>query len=97
MNALNANSELTGHITAYAGRGKNDRVEQDRALASVKRIFAFRRFGTDRVKIVNGGFREYNSAEMWLLPPGVAPPKPTPSVDNKFIKLLRKSVTFGDG
>ena len=65
------------------------------AVASVKRIFAFRRFGTDRVKIVDGGFREFNSAEMWLMPRGVTAPNPTPSVDNKFIKLLRrKSLMF---
>ena len=90
MNMINANPEMTGQITAYAGRGKGDRAEQDKALASVIRIFAFRRYGTDRVRIVNGGFREYNSAEMWLLPKDVSPPKPTPSVDPKFIRISRK-------
>jgi len=94
MIMLNANPQLTGCIIAYSGRGENDSIEQDRALASIKRIFVFRRFSADRVKIINGGSREYNSAEMWLLPPGVEPPKPTPSVDSRFIKVTKRRVNF---
>jgi len=86
--ALN-NPELKGYIYAYAGRGKNDRVERDRALASLMRIFAFRRFSGDQVKLVNAGYREHNSVDMWFVPAGVDPPKPSPSVDPSFIKILK--------
>lgn len=95
MVALNNNPELTGYIIGYAGR-RTGPVEIDRALAVVTRVFNFRKYHSERVKLVNGGYREFNAVDMWLLPPGAASPVPTPSVDSKFIKVSPRKVNLGE-
>ena len=39
----------------------------------------------DKVKIVDGGYREDFMLEIFAVPFGIEPPKPTPTVDEKFI------------
>lgn len=95
MVALNNNPELTGYIIGYAGR-RTGPVAVDRALAVVTRVFNFRKYHSERVKLINGGYREFNSVDMWLLPPGAAPPALTPSVDAKFIKVSPRKVNLGE-
>lgn len=47
---------------------------------SVKRYSSFRRFPTDRFSFIEAGFRENLSVEIWLVPAGAMPPKPTPTL-----------------
>ena len=35
---------------------------------------------SNRVVVVNGGFRDTNSFELWLVPQGAPPPQPSPTV-----------------
>ncbi len=39
-----------------------------------------RGIGRDRLVIINGGYRESNSFELWLVPQGAEAPRPTPTV-----------------
>lgn len=41
-----------------------------------------------KLKIVNGGYRDYRQVELWILPKGIQPPIATP---NAFPKFKRKS------
>lgn len=41
-----------------------------------------------KIKIVNGGYRDFRQIELWILPKGVEPPAATP---NAFPKIQRKS------
>ena len=43
--------------------------------------------------LTDGGFREKLALEFWIVPNGVEPPKPTPTVDKKDVKF-RKGKPF---
>lgn len=83
---LNNNPAANGYIIIYAGRSGGFR-EMERAIRSVKNVFRFRKFDINRITIIRGGFRDADTFDSWILLPGVEPPKPTPTVDNKFIDV----------
>jgi hypothetical protein len=81
---------VRGQIVTYSGRS-SEKWATNAAMTSVQKIFAFLRLDKSRVTIVDGGVREYNTVEMWIVPPGAEPPIPTPTVDSAFIKPPRKT------
>lgn len=92
MAQLSNDPTMTGYIIIYASRSKGVR-ESKRAITSLRNYIAFRRFDPNRITIIEGGFREYNTVDSWLVPPGVEPPVPTPSVDSRFIEIPRKNIS----
>ncbi|MGI8787571.1 MAG: hypothetical protein ACR2HG_07420 [Pyrinomonadaceae bacterium] len=90
MVELNNNPTLKGYIIVYANRSTGTK-EMERSIASVKRIFAFRKYDPSRATIIRGGYREDNTVDLWIAPEGTEPPKPTPTVDEKFIAPANKS------
>jgi PEGA domain len=76
---LQNNPGATGYIIAYAGRrarpGQADRMNE-RAL---RYLTETRGIGRERLQVINGGARDTNSYELWLVPQGAEPPRPTPS------------------
>jgi hypothetical protein len=77
---LQNNPSATGYIIAYAGRnsrpGEADRMGQ----RAVDYLTTTRGISRDRLVFVNGGYRDANSFELWLVPQGAEAPRPTPSV-----------------
>ena len=70
----------SAYIIAYGGRsGPISQVE--RLIARTKDYLITQR-GIDesRLVTVNGGFRETDSVELWIVPSGAKPPQPTPTV-----------------
>jgi hypothetical protein len=69
-----------GYILAYGGRMSP--VGQVNTLMSRARDYLVTRRGIDasRLVVVNGGFREEDSVELWIVPSGAAAPQPTPTV-----------------
>jgi hypothetical protein len=69
-----------GYIIAYGGRMSP--VGQVNKLMSRARDYIVTQRGIDasRLVVVNGGFREQDSVELWIVPSGAAPPVPTPTV-----------------
>jgi PEGA domain len=69
----------TGYIIAYSGRrsrpGEADRMGQ----RAVEYLTTMRGITRSRLVFVNGGYRESNTFELWLVPQGAEAPKPTPS------------------
>jgi hypothetical protein len=69
----------TGYIIAYAGRrsraGEADRMGK----RAVDYLTTTRGISRSRLVFVNGGYRETNAFELWLVPQGAEPPRPTPS------------------
>ncbi|MDQ6786940.1 MAG: hypothetical protein M3033_09050 [Acidobacteriota bacterium] len=90
MSELYNNQLLKGYIVIYASRNGGVK-EMERAIASVRRNFRFRNFDLNRVEIIKGGFREENTVDLWILPEGVQVPKPTPTVNDKFIAAPKTS------
>lgn len=68
------------YIIAYGGRMSP--LGQVEKLSSRARdyLVAHRGIDASRLTVVNGGFREEDSVELWLVPSGAAAPQPTPTV-----------------
>jgi hypothetical protein len=70
----------TTYIFGYSGR-TSPNGEADRLLARARDYLVSQR-GIDgnRVILVNGGFREENCVEVWIVPQGAKSPQPSPTV-----------------
>jgi len=66
------------YIIAYGGR--KSPVGQVQRLMSRARDYLIAQRGIDasRLSVINGGFREQDSVELWIVPSGATPPRPTP-------------------
>ena len=82
--------ELRGYIIVYAAR-EGSRVNT--ALAYGERMKKYldtsREFDRERVTVIDGGFREKLSYELWLASPVAESPKPKPTVAKERVKLRR--------
>src|SRR5215216_5411911 len=83
------------YIFAYGGRMSP--LTQVEKLMARARDYLITQRGIDasRLVVVNGGFREEDSVELWIVPSGAATPLPTPTVQagevNPGKKLRRKN------
>jgi hypothetical protein len=68
------------YIIAYGGR--TSPIGQVERLMARAREYLIGQRGIDgsRIEVVNGGFREQDSVELWIVPSGAAPPRATPTV-----------------
>jgi len=78
------------YIIAYGGRLSP--VGQVEKLMSRARDYIVRQRGIDasRLVVVNGGFREEDSVELWVVPSGAAAPQATPTVQAGEIKRRKR-------
>lgn len=74
------------YIFAYGGR--MSRLGQVEKLMNRARDYLITQRGIDasRLTVVNGGFREEDSVELWIVPSGAAAPRATPTVQAGDIK-----------
>ena len=82
----------TGYIIFYGGRsygGRLPRLGESEARAKRLRIHSRLNNWIDlgRVMVINGGYRETWTVELWIVPAGSVPPEPTPQIDAKAIKF----------
>ncbi|MGH9875606.1 MAG: hypothetical protein ACRD9S_24380 [Pyrinomonadaceae bacterium] len=70
----------TTYVIAYGGR--TSRIGQADVLGTFARNYLTTDRGIDqsRITVMNGGFREEDCVEMWIVPSGATPPQPTPTV-----------------
>ena len=76
-----------GYMIVYGGRrGKRDEA---RARAARMKFYLARIRGlpAERVITIDGGYREEQTTELWLQPPGERAPIPTPTVKAKDVRL----------
>ena len=78
------------YIIGYGGRMSP--LGQGQKLMSRAREYLVSHRGIDasRLTVVNGGFREEDSVELWLVPSGAAAPQPSPTVQMGDVKTRRK-------
>ncbi len=76
----------SAYIIAYGGRMSP--VGQVEVLMSRARDYLIGQRGIDasRVVVINGGFREEDSVELWMVPSGAAAPRATPTVQASDVK-----------
>jgi hypothetical protein len=78
---LQNNPGATGYVIAYAGP-KSRAGEADRMTKRASDYLTTNRgISRDRLVFINGGRRASNSFELWIVPQGAEPPRPTPSQD----------------
>ena len=78
------------YIIAYGGKASP--VGQVEKLISRAREYLVTQRGIDasRLSVVNGGFREEDSVELWVVPSGATAPQPTPTVQAGEIKRRKR-------
>lgn len=74
------------YVIAYGGR--TSPIAQVERLMTRARDYLTNERGIDksRIVVVNGGFREADSVELWIVPSGAAPPRATPTVQAGEVK-----------
>ncbi|HEX8339184.1 MAG TPA: hypothetical protein VF621_20855 [Pyrinomonadaceae bacterium] len=78
-----------GYLVCYGGRRSRANEAQRRCDRALNLLVVSRGIDASRVVTVDGGFREKPAVELWGLPPGVTPPRATPTVDPEEVKPPR--------
>jgi hypothetical protein len=77
---LQNNPGSTGYVFAYAGRNSRAGEADRMGRRAIEYLTTTRGLSSDRVRFVNGGYRDSNTFELWLVPQGAEPPRPTPTL-----------------
>ena len=80
--ALEREPGSQGYVIVYGGRRWNEREIQARADRVRNYLVNSRGIDAGRVVTVNGGLRESVTIELWIVPAGAMPPKPSPIIQN---------------
>lgn len=75
---LQNNPGATGYIIAYSGRRSRPGQADRMGARAADYLVNTRGITRNRLVVINGGTRENNSYELWLVPQGAEPPRPTP-------------------
>src|SRR6185295_10837412 len=77
---LQNDPSTTTYVIAYGGR--TSRAGSADLLGTRARDYLVTQRGIDqsRITVMNGGFREEDCVELWIVPSGATPPQPTPTV-----------------
>jgi hypothetical protein len=77
---LQSNPDAQAYIIAYSGR--TSRAGQAERLSDRARSYLTQMRGIDpnRLVIVNGGYRDADTYELWIVPQGAQAPQPSPTV-----------------
>ena len=77
-----------GFIIVYAGRKATYGEAQIRAHRARDYLINVRGIAPERVKAVDGGFREELSVLLYVVPDGWSPPAPDPTVDPSEVEII---------
>ena len=90
---LQNDPSTTAYIIAYAGR--NSRRGEANRLGTRARdyLVANRGINSSQITVLNGGFREEDCVELWIVPSGAAPPQPSPTVQAGDVNPAREAPT----
>jgi hypothetical protein len=86
-------SESQAYIIVYGGRHDTRRNEVRARLSRIRYyLINNRMIVSDRIILVNGGYRERFTVELWLRPRGEVSPVVTPSVQPRLVRFKRGRV-----
>jgi hypothetical protein len=90
---LQNEQSTTTYIFAYGGR--TSRVGQADRLGARARdyLVSQRGIAPARIIVLNGGFREEDCVELWIVPSGATPPQPRPTVQAGDVRPPRETPT----
>lgn len=70
----------TGYVIAYAGRGGRAGEADRMGRRALDYLTTARGISRDRLSFIDGGYRESNAFELWVVPQGAEAPRPTPTL-----------------
>jgi hypothetical protein len=70
----------TTYVIAYGGRTSRIGIADLLGTRARDYLVAQRGIDQSRITVLNGGFREEDCVELWIIPSGATPPQPTPTV-----------------
>jgi len=84
--ALQNDPTTTTYVFGYGGRTST--VGQAERLLARARDYLVMQRGIDasRIVVIDGGFRQEDSVEVWIVPRGATPPQPSPTVQPNEIR-----------
>lgn len=90
---LQNDQSTTTYIFAYGGR--TSRAGQADRLGARARdyLVSHRDIDSARIVVLNGGFREQDCVEVWIVPSGATPPTPRPTVRPGDVQPARETPT----
>jgi hypothetical protein len=77
---LQNNPGSTGYIIVYGGRTSRADTADRLGARAGEYLVQTRGIDASRVVVVNGGYRDTSSFELWLVPQGAPPPTPSPTI-----------------
>lgn len=83
--------DRTGYIIAYAGKRARPREAKTQAERAKKYLVTVRHFPASRLKAIDGGYREELEVDLYVVPKGVCPPSPTPTVDPRDVRIVKET------
>lgn len=90
---LQNDPSTTTYIIAYGGR--TSRIGQADRLGARARDYLVAQRGIDpsRIIVLNGGFKEEDCVELWIVPSGATAPQPSPTVQAGDVRPARETPT----
>ena len=89
LQELSANPQLQAKMFVYAPRNGGSNILKI-GIERAKRTMQFIQFPPEKLPIEIGGFRGKLTFEIWIYPKNTEPPKPTPTVDEKFVAIPKQ-------
>lgn len=85
--ALQSEPKTEAYIIAYNGKGDRRNLAAAQLIRMSNYLVKIRELPSDRIKVLEGGFRENFTVEVWLIEKGKTLPVPTSTVNVKAVKL----------
>jgi hypothetical protein len=89
---LQKNLDAVGYIIVYAGKRASIGEAQIRARRAKQYLVKRRGISTNRIVTMDGGYREKLTYELYLIPYGLPPPAPVPTVDRKDVQIISRPI-----
>ncbi len=83
---LQNNPGATAYIISYAGRTSRVGTADGMGARARGYLTDMRGISSSRLVTVNGGYRETNTYELWLVPAGAEAPRPTPTLQPNDVR-----------
>jgi PKD-like domain len=78
-----------GYLICYGGKVGRAGEAQRRCRRAKNYVSGRRGIEASRIVAADGGYRENLTVELWVLPPGAAPPSASPTVDPREVRFIR--------
>lgn len=78
------------HIIAYGGKRARPAEARKRADRAKQYLVTVRHFPKDRIKVIDGGYREKRELVLYVVSEGACPPTPFPTVDPRDVEFITR-------